>query len=116
MTIQVINDFVALQRSSSSDQWTIKEEETDSYLRFRKKSYVEDDDYTTNTSISSKDSDDDSVLSTASSSVVSASRVSFCEDLITMEWTRPYTEPEDIPLLYYSTEETNRYVTVELPC
>jgi hypothetical protein len=108
MTIQVINDFVALQQSSHTDQWKIKDEDTESYLRFRKKSYAEDDDFTTNTSISSKDSDDDSVLSNSSSSVASPSRVSFCEELITMEWTRPYTEPEDIPLLYYSTEETNR--------
>jgi hypothetical protein len=110
MTIQVINDVVTLQHSSSSDQWTIKEE-GDSYLRFRKNSCDDDDDYTTSTvSLSSKDSDDDSVVSTSSSTVAPANRVSFCEQLITMEWTRPYTDPDDVALLYYSTEETNRYV------
>ena len=110
MTIQVINDVVSLQHSSSSDQWTIKNEE-DSYLRFRKKSCDDDDDYTTSTvSLSSKDSDDDSVVSTSSSTVAHVNRVTFCDNLITMEWTRPYTDPEDVPLLYYSTEETNRYV------
>ena len=109
MTIQVINDVVALQHSSSSDQWTIKEE--DSYLRFRKTTCEDDDDYTTSTvSLSSKDSDDDSVVSTSSSTVALTNRVSFSEKLITMEWTRPYTDPDDVPLLYYSTEETNRYV------
>ena len=112
MTVQVINDVVALQHSSSSDQWTINKEEEDAYLRFRKKP-CEDDDYTISTvSLSSKDSDDDSVISTSSSTVASTNRVSFSDELITMEWTRPYTEPEDVPLLYYSTEETNRYVGI----
>ena len=110
MTIQVINEVVTLQHSSSSNQWTIKEQEDDTYLRLRKQACEDDDDYTTSTvSLLSKDSDDDSVVS-ASSTVATAHRVSFCDELITMKWTRPYTEPEDRPLLYYSTEQINRYV------
>lgn len=116
MTIQVITEIVTLQHFSPSDQWTIKDE-GESSLRLRKKTYDDDseDDYTaTNTSIS-KDSDDESVLSTSSSTIASTYRVSFADELVTMEWTRPYTEVEDIPLLYYSTEETNRYVHYPLP-
>jgi hypothetical protein len=106
MTINVQNDIVTLQHSSS-DHWSIPEEAE--HLKFRKKEYeIDDEDTATTVSNSSKDTDDDSVLSTQSS--FPTSRVSFCEDLVTMEWTRPYTKPEDIPRLYYSTEETNRYV------
>jgi hypothetical protein len=57
--------------------------------------------------------DDDSIftLSTASISDTDSEierRVSFAEDLVTDEWTRPYTPKELIPTLYYSPEETSR--------
>jgi hypothetical protein len=34
--------------------------------------------------------------------------VSFADDLVTEEWTRPYTPKEDVHKLFYSTEETQR--------
>lgn len=58
--------------------------------------------------------DDDSVctLSTSSDSLSSDSsverRVSFASSLVTDVWTRPFTPREDIPSLFYSTEDTNR--------
>jgi hypothetical protein len=62
--------------------------------------------------------DDDSVF-TASTAGFSDSdsednslerRVSFAEDLVTEEWTRPYTPKQDLESLYYSTEQTQKYV------
>ena len=59
-------------------------------------------------------SDEDSVctLSTSSDSLSSDSslerRVSFASSLVTDVWTRPFTEREEIPSLFYSTEDTNR--------
>jgi hypothetical protein len=58
--------------------------------------------------------DDDSIftLSTASLSDSDSEierRVSFADDLVTDEWTRPYTPKELIPTLYYSPEETSRF-------
>jgi hypothetical protein len=115
MTIQVVNDVVTLRHSFSPSEFKSSEVEEEDCLRFRKKSFSRDDGDTSSTvSLSSKDSDDDSVLSTTSSTITSASKVTFCDQLITMEWTRPYTEPKDISLLYYSTEETNRYVDLLL--
>ena len=61
--------------------------------------------------------DDDSVftLSTASSFSDTDSepeeeerRVSFAEELVTDEWTRPFTAKEDLHQLFYTTEETQR--------
>lgn len=60
------------------------------------------------TSLSDTDSDlgdDDEDSSTASSS----RRVSFADDLVSDEWTRPYTPPEEVRDLYYSSEETQRF-------
>jgi len=61
------------------------------------------------------DDEDASSISTFSTASLSDSdssefdrRVSFSEDLVTDEWTRPFTEEEDIPTLYYSNEETQR--------
>lgn len=60
-------------------------------------------------------SDEDSVctLSTSSDSLSSDSslerRVSFASSLVTDVWTRPFTPREDIPSLFYSTEDTNRF-------
>eukprot|EP00538_Stauroneis_constricta_P005045 CAMPEP_0119571026 /NCGR_PEP_ID=MMETSP1352-20130426/43913_1 /TAXON_ID=265584 /ORGANISM="Stauroneis constricta, Strain CCMP1120" /LENGTH=234 /DNA_ID=CAMNT_0007620703 /DNA_START=715 /DNA_END=1416 /DNA_ORIENTATION=- len=48
-------------------------------------------------------------LSTDSESISSSRRVSFAAALVTEEWTRPWTAREDVPLLYYSTEETTRF-------
>lgn len=105
MTIQVQNEVVTLQHSSTQ-QWEFQED--DQFLRHRKKSN-EDDDLTAATAESSKDSDDDSIVSSVSSTITQSNKVSFCEELVTEKWTRPYTEPEDIPHLYYSTDETNRF-------
>lgn len=63
---------------------------------------------------SSADSDEDSLCasSTSSDSLSCESsverRVSFASDLVSEEWTRPYTPREEISNLYYSTEDTNR--------
>lgn len=59
-------------------------------------------------------SDEDSVctLSTSSESLSTDSslerRVSFAPSLVTDEWTRPFTPREEIPSLFYSTEDTHR--------
>jgi uncharacterized UBP type Zn finger protein len=57
--------------------------------------------------------DEDSVftLSTASLSDSDSEverSVSFAEDVVTEEWTRPYTPKEEVSKLFYSTEETQR--------
>lgn len=57
--------------------------------------------------------DEDSIftLSTASLSdteEVLERNVSFADDLITEEWTRPFTPKEEVSKLFYSTEETQR--------
>lgn len=57
--------------------------------------------------------DDDSVFtqSTASLSDTDSEmerRVSFSDDLITEQWTRPFTPKEEVSDLYYTTEETQR--------
>lgn len=62
--------------------------------------------------------DDDSVftVSTASFSDTDSEdgsiqrRVSFAEELVTNEWTRPFTPKEDLSHLFYTTEETQKYV------
>jgi len=63
--------------------------------------------------------DDDSVdtLSTASLSDTDSEcdrGVSFADNLVTDVWTRPYTPKEDISSLFYSTEDTARYVNRSL--
>jgi uncharacterized UBP type Zn finger protein len=57
--------------------------------------------------------DEDSVftLSTASLSDSDSEverSVSFADDVVTEEWTRPYTPKEEVSKLFYSTEETQR--------
>ena len=57
--------------------------------------------------------DEDSVftLSTASLSDSDSEverSVSFADDIVTEEWTRPYTPKEEVSKLFYSTEETQR--------
>jgi hypothetical protein len=59
--------------------------------------------------------DDDDTLSTSSLSTddstdseIEERRVSFAEDLVSDEWTRPFTPKEEISALFYSTEETSR--------
>jgi hypothetical protein len=56
--------------------------------------------------------DDDSIgtRSTASLSDTDSfdRRVSFASELVTREWTRPFTEPNDVATLYYTTDETQR--------
>jgi hypothetical protein len=52
-------------------------------------------------------------ISTASSDSFSdcgCSRVSFAEELVTDVWTRPATEDDELTDLFYSKEETDRYV------
>ena len=54
---------------------------------------------------------DDDTLSTASMSSDEESldrRVSFCDEIVTEVWSRPFTEKDDIPKLYYSSEDTAR--------
>lgn len=61
---------------------------------------------------------DDDTLSTTSLSDTSSDcgsevldrTVSFAEELVTEVHTRPFTPPDQVPELYYSQEETSRYV------
>ena len=56
---------------------------------------------------------DDDTLSTASSSDYGSEAgrtVSFADDLVTEVHTRPFTPPEQVQDLFYSQEETSRYV------
>jgi hypothetical protein len=61
---------------------------------------TDDDDTLSTSSLSTEDSTDDSCEIER--------RVSFAEDLVSDEWTRPYTPKEEISALFYSTEETSR--------
>lgn len=56
---------------------------------------------------------DDDTLSTTSLSDCESEvsrTVSFAEELVTKVHTRPFTPPEQVQELYYSQEETSRYV------
>lgn len=58
--------------------------------------------------------DDDSLCTLSTDSLSSDSshsverRVSFATDLVSDEWTRPWTPKEEVSNLFYSTEETLR--------
>jgi hypothetical protein len=58
--------------------------------------------------------DDDSVYTNSTASLSSDAdddrRVSFTDPLVTEVWTREYTSKDEIWCLYYSTEETQRWV------
>jgi len=63
----------------------------------------------------SEDLSDDDTLSTASLSDCGSEvtrTVSFHEELVTEVYTRPFTPPEQVEELYYSQEETSRYVGI----
>ena len=113
MTIHVQQDVLVTLSSSPHHAWPISDQE-DEFLLYRTKSLHGDDDMGKEI----EQSDDDSVLTLSTASLsdiesdssVSMLRVSFAEELVSVEWTRPYTAPEDLGDLYYSTEETNRYV------
>jgi hypothetical protein len=52
-----------------------------------------------------------STLSLSSSESLSTERrVSFAPCLVTDEWVRPFTPPEEVSTLHYSIEDTSRYV------
>lgn len=55
--------------------------------------------------------EDDDTLSTASmsSDETIERRVTFCDEVVTEIWSRPFTEKDDIPNLYYSSEDTARF-------
>jgi hypothetical protein len=59
---------------------------------------------------------DDDTASTGSFSSDSTDsglrRVSFANNLVTDSWTRPYTPRSEVSSLFYSTEETTRYVAL----
>ena len=77
------------------------------------KPFLGDDCYVKNLRESTYD-DDESLctLSTDSLSTDSSEflerRVTFAAPLVTDEWVRPWTPREEIPSLFYSTEETQR--------
>jgi hypothetical protein len=57
--------------------------------------------------------DDDSIFTVSTASLsdsdsVIERRVSFADDLVTEEWTRPFTPKDEISTLFYSSEETSR--------
>ena len=60
------------------------------------------DDDTASTGSMSSDSYDDSSEQQR--------RVSFADDLVTQVWTRPFTPRGEVSNLFYSTEDTSRYV------
>jgi hypothetical protein len=68
-------------------------------------------------STSFTDDEDDSVYTTSSSTGSFSSdvdsfdrKVSFADDIVTDVWERPFTDKEEIASLYYSNDETQRYV------
>lgn len=79
---------------------------TDVYKKIYQDDDEEDEDASIFTLSTASLSDDSSA---ASSSGEIERRVSFAEDLVTDEWTRPFTPKDLIPTLFYSMEETSRY-------
>jgi hypothetical protein len=73
----------------------------DFYVKSLRGSTSDDDQSfcTLSTDSLSTDSSDDSVIER---------RVSFATNLVTHEWTRPWTPREEVPSLFYSNEETQR--------
>ena len=65
-------------------------------------------------------SDDQSTCSLSTDSLSSGSchslerRVTFAETLVSDEWTRPRTPRDQVSSLFYSTEETSRYVVQKI--
>lgn len=63
-------------------------------------------------------SDDESTCTLSTSSLSTEStdsierRVSFSETLVSDQWTRPFTPRDEVSTLFYSTEETLRYVVL----
>lgn len=83
------------------------------------KPFYEDDCYVKNLPESTYDDDRSfCTLSTDSSSTDSSDclerRVTFATPLVTDEWVRPWTPREEISNLFYSTEETQRWVLLTL--
>jgi hypothetical protein len=59
------------------------------------------------------DDEDDSVYTTSTASLSDSDsdferRVSFASQVVTDEWTRPFTPKDEVSSLYYSTAETQR--------
>lgn len=54
--------------------------------------------------------DDDTVSTASLSSLDDDKQVSFADALVSDVWERPRTPPEDVSLLYFSSEETSRCV------
>lgn len=118
MTIKVEQEtLIALQ----SQSWPISNENDDYILRLpRKESYrVASHEYNSplvDKSLCTHSTDDeDSVYTESTASFSDADsdfdrRVSFADDLVTDMWTRPFTEKDEISNLYYSNDETIRYV------
>lgn len=79
---------------------------TDVYKKIYQDDDEEDEDASIFTLSTASLSDDSSA---ASSSGEIERRVSFAEDLVTDEWTRPFTPKDLIPTLFYSMEETSRF-------
>lgn len=78
---------------------------------------ISPDDFVVEKIRSSTSDDDDSILTISTASLsdsddsddsVLERRVSFAEDLVTDEWTRPYTPREEVSSLFYSNEDTQR--------
>lgn len=122
MTIQVQQEvLVTLQQSGSSHHaWPLSSSLVDDNLHFfRKKSSLQEEDDDCHSSV---EKDDDSVLTLSTASLSDDSDdaplrvVTFAAELVTAEWTRPYSAAADLADLYYSTEETHRYVVTGNRC
>jgi hypothetical protein len=116
MTIQVPDLQLCLQLQSSYSSWPSDSEDL---LRLRKKALSLD----SNHKINDDFYEDCCTLSTTSLSDLDSieeedvrCRVSFAEDVVSGVWTRSYTEPKDVPELFYSSAEIERYVGRVLFC
>ncbi len=117
MTIKVEQETLlrALERQPSRSAFDKPASSQDGFIivDFRKPLHSREDALVERAAERSMCDDEDSVftLSTASLSDTDSElerRVSFADDLVTEEWTRPATPKEEIPRLFYTTEETQR--------
>lgn len=112
MTIKVEQEV--LVSLGSSHQWPIGN--SDDYLIRKSKPQQSDDDLLSKSPFCDDLDEECASISTFSTASMSSDdysidrRVSFADDIVTEVFTRPYTEESEISNLYYSTEETQRWV------
>jgi hypothetical protein len=114
MTIKFEQDVLlrVLERPTAHSPLETTFSTDDSYcLSFRKQPFFSDVE-----NLRGCTCDDDDSIFTASTDSLSDTdseldrRVSFADDLVTEEWTRPFTPKEEVNNLFYSSDDTARYV------